>query len=190
MTGFKLKILKFTAKMLDDPRLQGFYCGKNPCQEFMAQWIRDRDEVIQALRGWKIFIYESTDGKLVGYGSLNKTSMILPTEYGYGTEQEKVIAIPTLAVDKNFWGEPKGESEEKYSHQIMRHLIEGAKSWRQNSTKGDIQPCLALAVHPLNRRARKYYLDSGFKELPPNPNDTLLKCPATGVELLRMLRSF
>src|SRR5437588_1450035 len=110
----KLKIVKFKPEMLDDQRLQTFYCGKNPCQEFMAQWIRNRGEVTQALRGWKIFLYE-IDGKLVGYGSLNKTSMILPTEFGYGTEQEKIIAIPTLAVDKQFWGQPKGAGEEKFS---------------------------------------------------------------------------
>jgi ribosomal protein S18 acetylase RimI-like enzyme len=62
-----------------------------------------------------------------------------------------------VAIRRPFWGKPDGPPEERYSSQIMRHLLQEAGAWPGQP------PALGLFVHPDNHAAVKLYERFGFQ---------------------------
>jgi hypothetical protein len=103
----------------DIGKMQEFRCGSLPHQSPLADWIKSHS--LAALESkTRIWIYENTDKKIVGYGSLGKTKV---TFVDTGMEV-KVPCIPCLAIHEDYWGKPDDvlDKEERYSRQIVRHL--------------------------------------------------------------------
>ena len=86
-----------------------------------------------------------------------------------------MAVIPAVAIQKKWWGKPDGPREERYSAQILDHLI-------LEATKLAV-PVLGLFVHPANVRACKVYERSGFQAFSRTYTDK-----ATGVTYRSMLR--
>ena len=62
-----------------------------------------------------------------------------------------------MAIRREFWGKPQeAVLDERYSSQILRHLIDEAGAW-----PGD-PPAVGLYVHPENQAAIKLYLRFHF----------------------------
>lgn len=112
--------------------------------------------------------------EVVGYGSLAVTRWTFPDP----TSKRVALAlIPAVAIQKSFWGKPDGPREDRYSSQILDHLIITAVQM-----KIDV-PILALFVHPANQRAIKVYERAGFSIFSKTYHDK-----ATGVTYLSMIR--
>jgi len=105
-------------------------------------------------RGTKVWLYLNQVGEFVGYGSLGVTRWKYPDSASPRTE---LVIVPAVALRKEFWRKPDGPSEERYSSQIMRHLLNVAAAW-----PGD-PPAVSLFVHPDNHAAIKFYERFGFQ---------------------------
>lgn len=157
--------------------VQSFRCGSKPHETPLAEWLKLHSAERIAC-GYKIWLYyrqtnDGGQGQLVGYGSLTK-GYIETTEDDGSKNRLKVMEIPELALHENFWGCPKGatDPEEKYSHQIVRHLQQEA---REGQARGQgIERLLTLYVHPDATEAQRLYRSCGFTIVPgrflPDPD--------------------
>jgi hypothetical protein len=135
-------------------KVAGFECGTDEWCRYAAEWIKAPVNLTGALKsmadhGTSVWLYfdEETD-ELVGFGSLGTT-----TWPGYG----QASIIPQLAIQSKFHGQPKGQDEVRFSHQLLDDLIARANL---------LQPRrLVLTVDPRNAPAIKVYRDFGFAEL-------------------------
>ncbi len=115
---------RFTAG--DLPAVQGFYCGDKPWAIAASQWIgADGNENPPVLASMardpptEVWLYYSPNEELVGFGALGSTKW--PPEY----EQNAILV--QFAVASIFHGQPRGDGEKKYSHQILDDVIGLAK---------------------------------------------------------------
>jgi GNAT superfamily N-acetyltransferase len=141
----------FTAGLLD--LVQDFACGDEPYERELAEWIR-KEAIITLDRGGRVWLYVTPEKAIVGYGSL------AVTRWHYPAPSDKRIAlaiIPAVAIQKPYWGKPDGPREERYSSQILDHLITEAAHLPISA------PVLGLFVHPANERAIKVYERAGFQ---------------------------
>jgi GNAT superfamily N-acetyltransferase len=159
-----LRVVAFTPAML--AAVRGFDCGDESYQQELAHWILN-DAVPAMARGTKVWLYQNQGGDLVGYGSLGVTRWKYPDAASPRTE---LAIVPAVAVHKPFWGKPDGPPEERYSSQIMRHLLDEAQVW-----PGKL-PAVGLFVHPDNQAAIKLYQRFGFVPFSHSYTDS-----ATGV---------
>jgi hypothetical protein len=123
MPAEQLRVVPFTADMLAN--LGGFDYGAEPYQQELAQWILV-DAVVALGKGTKVWLYGNQGGEIVGYGSLGTTRWKYPDP---NSARRDLVIVPAVAVRKQFWGKPDGPREERYSSQIMRHLILEADAW-------------------------------------------------------------
>ena len=141
----------FTADLLE--LVQDFACGDESYERELADWIRK--EAVNTLdRGGLVWLYATPEKEIVGYGSL------AVTRWHYPEPSDKRIAlalIPAVAIQKPYWGKPDGPREERYSSQILDHLITEAARLPISV------PVLGLFVHPANERAIKVYERAGFR---------------------------
>ncbi len=167
----QLRFVQFTPDLL--PEVAEFDCGDRPYQMELAAWIRH--EAVRALgRGTRVWLYVNEAGELVGYGSLGQTRWKYPDP---DSPKAVLVIVPAVAVRRAFWGKPEGAAEDRYSSQIMRHLIAEALSWPGS------QPALGLFVHPDNQAAIKLYERFGFRRFHHTYTD-----PDSGVTYLSMVR--
>ena len=135
--------------------VQQFKCGSDYAwQTAIATWIKSpADQKFSALyaiekKGTRVWLYHNQAGQLVGYGSLGTTNWTWPYPNG---ARKAVSIIPSLGIQLEFQGEPKtGPKEDKFSRQIMRHLI--SESVQQGLDY------LVLKVHEDNGRAIDLYV--------------------------------
>jgi GNAT superfamily N-acetyltransferase len=167
-----LRALDFTPELLDP--VQDFDCGDAAYRRELADWIRN-DAVPAMEQGTKVWLYINEANEIVGYGSLGVTRWKYPDAQSTRVE---LVLIPAVALRKEFWGKPEGvERDERYSSQILRHLIDEAQDW-----PGEM-PAVGLFVHPDNVAAIKLYERFQFRPFHRSYTD-----PASQVTYISFLR--
>src|SRR5258708_271699 len=112
-----LQPITFAPELLAE--LSGFDCGDEPHQRELARWLLH--ESTDALgRGSKLWLYANGSNDIVGFGSLGETRWKYPDG---DSPRRAVVIIPAVAIQRAYWGLPKGQPENRYSSQIMRHLL-------------------------------------------------------------------
>jgi ribosomal protein S18 acetylase RimI-like enzyme len=102
--------------------------------------------------GTRVWIYRLEDGTTVGFGSLGKTRWTWPE--GEEPANPELSIIPALAIAMAFQGGPQAGTGERFSTQIMDHLV--AEAYRDDTDY------LVLEVHCQNARALKLYESYSF----------------------------
>lgn len=144
---------EFVETSLD--KVKEFDCGTEGYALHATRWIQAASTERGALQskvkhGTRVWLYFDPEGALVGFGSLGLTQ--------WPEFPKKVSIIPQLAIQQTFRGQPTGEDEVKYSHQILDDLIGLAKTQDTD--------WLVLTVDPTNARAIALYKSFGFLEFP------------------------
>ncbi|MBI3821661.1 MAG: GNAT family N-acetyltransferase [Planctomycetes bacterium] len=153
--------------------VKGFSCGDEAYEQDLARWLRE-DAAQTLAGGGKVWLYATEAKEIVGFGSLAITRWNFPES---ASNRVSLALIPAVALQKQFWGKPDGPRENRYSSQILDHLLTEAAR-----LKIDV-PILGLFVHPENKRAIKAYERAGFTLFAKTYFDK-----ATGVIYLSMLR--
>jgi ribosomal protein S18 acetylase RimI-like enzyme len=156
----RLRVVEFSAQHLS--KVQAFECGSADWCLFAERWIKNAPPFPGALQSiqergttvWLYFIDAVGEEFLVGFSSLGVTRWRIPPPDGPTRE---VGFIPMLGVALSFQGKPNGATGERYSDQIMQHVIEQARE------RGYCEVC--LSVHADNVRARRFYDRYGFETL-------------------------
>lgn len=148
----------------DQDRLVGFSCGDDPWSRHVSEWVLGSDVFDSMERGTRVWIFETEDEEIVGFGSVGKSMWRWPPPDGAKTT---VILIPMLGIDVRFHGKPE-DPEWRYSRQIMGHLIaEGCRLAEEVNEKSGQKPqWLVLMVHRENKRAIQFYENCGFELIP------------------------
>lgn len=148
----------------DQARLVGFSCGDEVWSRAVREWILGSD-VLDSMKRWgtRVWLFETEDGNVVGFGSLGTTRWKWPPPDGPRTT---LTIVPMLGVDQRFQGKPD-DPEWRYSRQIMLHLIDEARRIRKDWTgQPDQRPdWLILQVQRDNKRAIGFYEKFGFEFL-------------------------
>lgn len=139
----------FTAAHL--ATVSNFDCGDDPWAASAIEWIKapvERSGALKSMadRGNRVWLYFDPNDALVGFGSLGTTR--------WPKFNEPVSLIPQVAIQSRFQGQPTGEGEIRYSHQIMDDLIGKASE--------DPPDILVFTVDPMNARAVALYRRFGF----------------------------
>lgn len=158
----------------DLPEVAQFDC----CGESDAPWARAANEWLlgsdvwqSKRRGTRVWLYRLASGVVVGFGSLGLTRRRWPPpDGGY----RNLLIIPMLGIDHLFQGKPT--DSEKYSHQILRHLLHEASQLIQHEEAAgrSTTSVLTLWVHKENKAAMKLYQRFGFVAEPEATRDDLL----------------
>jgi GNAT superfamily N-acetyltransferase len=154
--------------------VRDFSCGEEAYERELAEWIQ-HDSLPTLARGGKVWLYVTAQKEIVGYGSLAVSRWNYPAP---SNKRISLALVPAVAIQKAFWGKPDGPCEERYSSQILDHLIVEAAR-----LPTDI-PFLGLFVHPDNHRAIRVYERHGFQQFSQTATDK-----ATGVIYRGMIRS-
>lgn len=151
----------FEERHLQLPAVQQIDCGNAPWEREVADWIADRipDGVLHDTRHYRteVWLYATEDDGLIGFGSLGVTKWQLSP----GNPRVRLYIIPNLGLDRRFHGQPDDGSEDRFSNQIMDHLISEARTRAAAAMgqPGACEPLLGLFVHPQNHKARHIYID-------------------------------
>jgi ribosomal protein S18 acetylase RimI-like enzyme len=149
--------IPFTEDLL--PKVQAFDCGQEPWELEVSNWIkapRGGGGAVDDLPRNQVWLYATDNGDLVGFGSFGETSQKWPR-----SKDPPILAsiIPMLGIAKEYWGQPPGPRESRYSTRILEDLIVEAVA-HQNE-----RPILILFVNVNNQRAIQLYQRFGFVEL-------------------------
>ena len=145
-----LRWVEFKKELLG--KLGGFSCGSEAYERELRDWLFIEAEVA-ATHGTKVWLYFNRAGEFVGYSSLSLNQWKYPDPK---SPKIPVAVIPNVAIDQRFFGKPTGPPEERYSAQVMEHLIDEA-------TGLPSQPVvMGLFVHQENKRAIRFYEKCGF----------------------------
>lgn len=163
-------------------RVQDFDCGQEEWEREVSDWIKSEGpegalaESSRSSRPCKVWLYESDDGQIVGFGSLGETNWGRRVE---GDPNSPFTVIPNFAVQSRFQGQPANVSpDERYASLIMDDLIFEA------SEIPNRRPLLGLFVDVRNVRAIRFYERFGFQRLTSRVDSD------TGREYLRMVLRF
>ena len=155
------------------PKVEAFDCGSELWQLEVSEWIkgpRGSDGAINDIEnGTSVWLYANEAGEVVGFGSLGESVQRWP-----GPKDLKIpaSAIPFMAVERKFWGQPPGSWETRYATQILLDIVAEAQLHR-NARK-----ILKLLVYEGNMAAIKLYKRVGFVEFHQprkDPNGLLYK---------------
>lgn len=148
----------------DQSRLAGFSCGQESWARHVSEWILGSDVLHSMKKGTRVWLFETADGEIIGFGSLGTSKWNWPPPDGSKTT---IVLIPMLGFAEKFQGQPT-EKEWRYSHQIMGHLIAEAQKLAQSAREltSDIPSWLVLMVHRENTRAIQFYQNCGFELIP------------------------
>jgi ribosomal protein S18 acetylase RimI-like enzyme len=148
----------------DQDRLVGFSCGDEPWSKHVTEWILGSDVLESMKRGTRVWLVETVDGMVVGFGSLGTSVWQWPPPNG---ERTTIVLTPMLGIDVRFRGQPP-DRDWRYSRQLMSHLIsEGRQLVREWSGDPTKKPnWLVLMVHQDNARAIHFYEQCGFSLMP------------------------
>ena len=145
-------------------RLADFSCGDELWSRYATEWIRGSDVFSSMKRGTHVWLYETADGAIVGFGALGASTWRWPPPRG---EQTTIVLIPMLGIDVRYRGRPR-DPQWRYSRQVMQHLLAEVQflvgEWPGGA---DERPeWLVLMVHQDNKRAIHFYEQCGFELMP------------------------
>lgn len=148
----------------DQVRLAGFSCGDAIWSRHVAEWIRGSDVLDSMKKGTRVWLFETGEGEIVGFGSIGTTRWRWPPPDGSYTT---IVLIPMLGLDVRFQGQPP-DPDWKYARQIMSHLIAEAQQLVQAWPGApEAKPqWFVLLVHRDNARAIRFYEKCGFELIP------------------------
>ena len=148
----------------DQARVVEFSCGEEIWSRHVAEWIRGSDVFSSMEKGTRVWLFETAEGEIVGFGSLGTSIWRWPPPDGKRTT---IVLIPMLGIDTRYHGQPP-EKQWRYSRQIMSHLLfEARQLSRQWSGDANQRPqWLVLMVHKENKRAVRFYQRCGFEMIP------------------------
>lgn len=153
-----LERFDFSKERLDT--VKDFYCGSNPWETEVADWIKSPDGALDTMnaRGASVWLYASKKDGFVGYSSLATTDWNYPTKKDPKVSHRHVLY---MGIRYELRREPLGaRREDRYAYQIMRDLAaEVLKDARYPNM-------MSLYVHPDNVRAIRFYENYGFEHLP------------------------
>jgi len=144
----------------DQARLVGFTCGDNVWSRCVTEWILGSDVLDSMQRGTRVWLFETQDEEIVGFGSLGPWNWRWPLPNG---PKNSVLLIPMLGIATQYQGKPP-DPEWRFSNQILDHIIAEAKQLATASAQRPRQ--LLLMVHRDNLRAMKVYERFGFQLIP------------------------
>jgi len=152
--------LILTAEQFSEERLpdvEEFCCGNEVWSTASEEWIKapadsERGAIWSIKRHHnQVWLYFSPSQQLVGFGAVGPARWRWPLSGGL---YKPWSYIPQIAVAFRFRGPPAGPKSERYSHQIMAHLI-------LESLAHDTE-LLGLHVHRDNSRAIAFYQGFNF----------------------------
>lgn len=144
----------WTGEDLTRREIQRFYCGTARWARRAATWIRRPGSLTQARKQeTEIWLYETPDAEIVGYGSLG------PWRTKDSPPDSSII--PMLAIRSEFQGRPSDQPGNRYSDQIIGDLVAEAASHTER------RPLIGLYVDPENGPAIRVY-ERHFFELMPD----------------------
>ena len=147
----------------DQPRLVNFSCGDAVWARHVAEWIRGSDVLDSIKKGTKVWLFETADDEIVGFGSVGPARWRWPPPDGSYT---RLLLVPMLGLDIRFQGQPPNP-ELRFARQIMSHIISEAHAISQEAGKsGKPIDWLVLLVHRENQRAIRFYEKCGFEQIP------------------------
>ncbi len=158
---YQLYAVEFTEA--DQARLVGFSCGDEPWSKHVTEWILGSDVIDSMKRGTRVWLFETEQGKVIGFGSVGTSEWQWPPPRGSKTT---IVLIPMLGISVRFRGEPR-DPDWRYSHQLMSHLIaEGQGKAREWTGDAEKKPqWLVLMVHRDNARAIRFYERCGAEKV-------------------------
>src|SRR5436309_3452459 len=132
----QLRAVEYQPDMLESVGI--FDCGSERYQSELANWLPNEAANAMA-KGTRVWLYLNQAGEIVGFGSLGPTNWRYPEPT---SKRTAVVLIPAVAVRREFWGKPQDvDPEERYSSQILRHLVDEASAWPGKP------PAVGLYVH-------------------------------------------
>ena len=148
----------------DQARLVGFSCGDDSRSRHVTEWILGTDVLDSMQRGTRVWLFETEQREVVGFGSIGTSIWKWPPPNGARTT---VVIIPMLGIETRFQGQPS-DPNWRYARQIMSHLLaEGERIAREWSGDADKKPqWLVLMVHRDNARAIRFYEQCGLELIP------------------------
>ena len=147
----------------DQAQLAGFSCGEEAWSKHVTEWICGSDVFDSMARGTRVWLFETGEGEIVGFGSVGPTRWKWPPPGGTPTN---ILLIPMLGIDARYQGQPP-DPEWRYSRQIMGHLIaEGQRIAREWPGDGERPGWMVLMVRRDNARAIRFYERCGFELIP------------------------
>jgi GNAT superfamily N-acetyltransferase len=158
----------------DLPELAQFDCcgdSDAPWARAANEWLLGSDVWESKRRGTRVWLYRLATGVVVGFGSLGMPRRRWPPPDG---EYRNLLIIPMLGIDHLSQGKPT--DAEKYSHQMLNHLLyEASQLVQREEAGGRSRPnVLALYVHEDNRPAQRLYEEFGFVAEPKAARGALL----------------
>lgn len=159
---FPLYAVPFTEA--DQARLVGFSCGDELWARHVSEWILGSDVLASMKRGTRVWLFETAEKQVIGFGSLGTSRWNWPPPDG---SKATIVLIPMLGIARQYHGFPP-DPEWRYSRQIMGHLIAQAQELGRLGAKGNVlEPeWLVLMVHRDNARAIRFYEQWGFERIP------------------------
>lgn len=147
----------------DQARLAGFSCGDESWSAHVAEWIRGSDVFDSMDRGTRVWLFETAQGEIIGFGSVGTSVWKWPPP---GGTPANILLIPMLGIDARFQGKP-ADPEWRYSRQIMGHLLaEGRRIALEWPGAGERPGWMVLMVRRDNARAIRFYERCGFELIP------------------------
>lgn len=147
--------IDFSAALL--PRVADFDCGQLDYEKEVADWIKappGTDGALDALElgEAKVWLYETTAGEFVGYGSLGVTHWRHPNPKK--SPKIPMHIIPFFGIQSAFKKKPPSSNrKDHYSSQIFNDLLARALDWPEKHR------WLVLCVDAVNTRAINFYRD-------------------------------
>lgn len=148
----------------DQARLVGFSCGDESWSRHVGEWLLGSDVLDSMRKGTRVWLFESADGEVIGFGALGVSRWNWPPPDG---SKATIALIPMLGMAERFHGQPL-DPDWRYSRQIMGHLIAEAQDLARSSREAEVEApeWLVLMVHRENTRAIRFYEQCGFELIP------------------------
>lgn len=131
MTEHPHQLYAFDFTEADQERLVGFSCGDEPWSRHVTEWILGSSVLDSLKRGNRVWLFETAEATVVGFGCLGISQWRWPPPDGQRTT---LVLLPMLGIDARFRGVP-AEPQWRYSRQIMSHLVAESQRIAQESPK-------------------------------------------------------